>query len=214
MRPRIMARLLDVGVIPIVRVDTQDGALRIAEALLEGGMPTVEVTATVPGAPYVIETLRHRFPELLIGAGTILDGASARRAIDAGARYVISVGLVEDMIKTAHRYGAAAIPGVLTPTEAVRAMECGADALKLFPASAVGPSYLKALRAPLPQAVWCPTGGVALDNLVSWAAAGAAMVGVGGPLLQDAAQTGDHKGLTERARTYVKQWRRLTNESH
>lgn len=212
MKTAIMNRLLEVGVIPIVRVDSANMALRIAEALLEGGAGTVEITATVPGAPRVIESLGQRFPELLVGAGTVLDEATARAAIDAGARYVISVGTLPAMIRTAHRYGVPALPGILTPTEAVAALEAGADALKLFPASAVGPAYLKALRAPLPQAVWCPTGGVNLENLGEWVAAGASLVGVGSPLLQDVARTRDFAALAHRTRTWMDEWRRLRSE--
>lgn len=209
MRPQITASLLDIGVIPIVRVHSSDMALRIAEALLEGGARTVEITATVPGAPRVIEALSQRFPELLVGAGTILDEASGRAVIDAGARYLITVGTIGEVITVAHRYGLPAIPGVLTPTEAVLALNLGADVLKLFPASTVGPSYLKALRGPLPQAIWCPTGGVDLENLGEWMAAGASLVGVGSPLLQDVAKTNDMAALSRRTRTFVDEWARL-----
>src|SRR5690606_31799538 len=139
----------------------------------------------VPGAPKVIAALRDKFPDLLVGAGTVLDEAAARAAVDAGAQYVVSPGFSPAVIRAAHRFGIPAMPGVLTPTEAVAALEAGADVLKLFPASTVGPSYLKALRAPLPQAIWCPSGGVDLDNMESWVKAGAHMVGVGSPLLGD-----------------------------
>ncbi|NLN29300.1 MAG: bifunctional 4-hydroxy-2-oxoglutarate aldolase/2-dehydro-3-deoxy-phosphogluconate aldolase [Firmicutes bacterium] len=212
MRSKVISRLLEVGVIPIVRVDSADAALRIAEALVEGGSGTVEIAATVPGAFKVIEALTRRFPELFVGAGTVLDASSVRAAVDAGARYIISVGILEDVVRAAHRYGAAAIPGVFTPTEAVRALECGADALKLFPASVLGPGYLKALRAPLPQAVWCPTGGVSLENLRDWIAAGASMVGVGSPLLQDVARTQDWAGLTRRMKSWTQMWERCKGE--
>lgn len=214
MKASIMARLLGAGVIPIVRVDSEDTALRVAEALLEGGAGTVEITATVPGANRVIEALNRRFPELLIGAGTILDEATARAAIEAGALYIISVGLIRDVISTAHRYGIPALPGVLTPTEVVSALEAGADALKLFPAAAVGPAYLRALRAPLPQAVWCPTGGVDLASLGEWVAAGASLVGVGSPLLQDVVRTNDFEALVTRTRAWVDAWQRLRSEVH
>lgn len=209
MRPQITARLLDIGLIPIVRVDSEETALRIAKALLEGGAQTAEITFTVPRATRVIESLRNEFPELLVGAGTILDAASARAAVDSGAQYLISAGLVTEMVTTAHRYGIPAIPGVLTPTEAIRALEAGADVLKLFPASTVGPAYLKALRGPLPQAVWCPTGGVSFDNLADWIDAGASLIGIGGPLQQDVARTGDFGALAERARLFMEEWHRL-----
>lgn len=212
MKTAIMNQLLAVGVIPIVRVNDADLALRIADALLEGGAGTIEITATVPGAPRVIESLTKRFPDLLVGAGTILEETDARKAIDAGARYLVTVAMLPAVIKTAHRYGLPALPGVFTPTEAVAALEAGADALKLFPASAVGPAYLKALRAPLPQAVWCPVGGVELENLGQWVTAGASLVGVGSPLLQDVARTRDFAALARRMRAWVDEWRRVQAE--
>lgn len=205
-RATVVQKMIDVGVVPIVRVNSEETALRVSEALLEGGVRTIEVTFTVPGATRVISALRDRYPELLVGAGTVCDAATARQAVDAGAQYLLSLGLVPEMVETAHRYGLPAVPGVLTPTEALRGLELGADILKLFPASLGGPGYLKALRAPLPQATWCPTGGVALENLRDWAQAGAAMVGVGGPLLKDVVQTGDYRGLTERAKQFIEGW--------
>lgn len=209
MRVSILNTLFATGVIPVVRAESTDAAVRVSEALLEGGMSSIEITFTVPGATRVIDTLRQRYPDLLVGAGTILDEATARAAVNAGAHYLVSVGIVRGMIETAHRYGLPAFPGVYTPTEAVQALSLGADVLKLFPASSGGPSHLAALRAPLPQAYWCPTGGIGLDNLADWVKAGADLVGIGSPLLQDAVQTGDMQGLTERARRWVAQWRRL-----
>lgn len=209
MKASILNRLLETGVMPVVRVDSADLALRVAEALLEGGAGTVEITATVPGSPRVIEALSQRFPELLVGAGTIWDAASARAAIDAGARYIVSAGLVPEVIATAHRYGVPAMPGVMTPTEAAQALAAGADVLKLFPASLLGPSYLKALRGPLPHALWCPTGGVQLGNLAEWVAAGVSMVGIGSPLLQDVAKTRDFAALAQRMRQWNEAWRGL-----
>jgi len=205
----IVNRLLAIGVMPIVRVDSADTALRIAEALLEGGAGTVEITATVPRSPQVIEALSRRYPELLVGAGTIWDAAAARAAIDAGARYIVSAGLMPDVIAVAHRYGVPVIPGVFTPTEAAQALAAGADVLKLFPASVVGPGYLKALRGPLPQALWCPTGGVQLDNLADWVAAGASMAGIGSPLLRDVVKTGDYAALAGRVRQWMAAWQAL-----
>ena len=204
-----LQRLLEIGVIPVVRADSQETALRIADALLEGGAGTIEITATVPGSPRVIEALCQRFPELLVGAGTIWDEASARAAIDAGARYIVSAGLSLDVIATANRYGVPVIPGILTPTEAAQALAAGADVLKLFPAGAVGPAYLKALRGPLPQALWCPSGGVQVDDLREWVEAGASMVGAASPLMQDVVKTHDYAALTQRMRRWVEEWRRV-----
>ncbi|MBO8140766.1 MAG: bifunctional 4-hydroxy-2-oxoglutarate aldolase/2-dehydro-3-deoxy-phosphogluconate aldolase [Firmicutes bacterium] len=207
MKARVLDALFRIGIIPIVRVASEEMAVRISGVLLEAGMGTVEIPFTNPAAPRIIEALRKRYPDAIIGAGTILDEASARAAVNAGAQYMISAGLVGSMIKTAHRYGLPAIPGVMTPTEAVLALEQGADVLKLFPASALGPSYLKALRAPLPQARWCPTGGVDSTNLHEWVNAGADLVGVGSPLLKDVSSTGDFSALAKRARRFVETWR-------
>lgn len=204
-----MAQLAEIGVIPVIRVDSEELALKISEAILAGGARTVEITFSVPGAPKVISALRHRFSELIVGAGTVLDEPGVRAAIDAGAQYIVSPGLSPGVVHAAHRFGLPVMPGVMTPTEAVQALELGADVLKLFPASALGPGYLKALRAPLPQAVWCPTGGVDLDNLEGWVSSGADMVGVGSPLLRDVATSGDMAALTARTRRFVEEWARL-----
>lgn len=201
-------KLRNIGIIPVLRAPSPDDGLRVAEALLEAGFGTVEVTFTVPDAPRVIEILRTRHPDLLVGAGTVLSAEAARTAADAGARYLVSVGVVSDMIGEARRRGLPAFAGVFTPTEAVQALTLGADVLKLFPASTGGPAHLAALRGPLPDAVWCPTGGVDLDNIEAWVRAGAALVGVGGPLLQDAVGTGDMAGLQRRARQFLLAWRR------
>lgn len=209
MKPLTLQRLLEIGVIPVVRADSPETALRITDALLEGGARTIEITATVPGSPKVIETLSRRFPDMLIGAGTIWDEASARAAIDAGARYIVTAGLVPAVIATAKRYGLPVIPGILTATEAAQALAAGADVLKLFPAGVVGPAYLKAMRGPLPQALWCPSGGVQVTDLAQWVAAGASLVGAASSLIQDVSQTQDYAALTQRMRHWMEEWQRL-----
>ena len=209
MKPLTLQRLLEIGVIPVVRADSPETALRITDALLEGGARTIEITATVPGSPKVIETLSRRFPDMLIGAGTIWDEASARAAIDAGARYIVTAGLVPAVIATAKRYGLPVIPGILTATEAAQALAAGADVLKLFPAGVVGPAYLKAMRGPLPQALLCPSGGVQVTDLAQWVAAGASLVGAASSLIQDVSQTQDYAALTQRMRHWMEEWQRL-----
>ncbi len=204
-----LQRLAAIGIVPVVRVKRRDTALRLVEALLEGGLEAIEITFTVQGAPDVIAAVSEKFPEVLVGAGTVLNEGAAASAIAAGARFIVSPATVEPVIRAARRAVVPVIPGVLTPTEAVRALELGADALKLFPASTVGPSYLKALRAVLPGVVWCPTGGIELDSLGQWLQAGAAFVGVGSPLLGDVETSGDYAGVTARARAYVNRVREL-----
>lgn len=200
---QVLDRLQRIGVIPVIRVQDPDVAWKVGAALMEGGVGTLEVTFTVPGAAQVIERLRRQHPDLLVGAGTVLDEATARAAVAAGAHYLVSVGTFEPVLRTGHRYGLLVVPGVMTPTEAVTALELGATMLKLFPASVLGPEYLKALRAPLPQALWCPTGGISLENVRAWFEAGASVVGVGGPLLRDVERSGDYAGLTARAQAFV-----------
>lgn len=205
----VLERLSKIGIVPVVRVRQRETALRLVEALLAGGLEAIEITFTVQGAPEVIAAVSQRFPEVLVGAGTVLDEAAARAAVEAGARFVVSPGTVEPVVRAARRAGVAVMPGVLTPTEALRALELGADALKLFPASAVGPGYLKAVRAVLPGVIWCPTGGIDLESLGDWLRAGAAFVGVGSPLLGDVEVSGDYRAVTERARLYVDRLREL-----
>lgn len=205
----VLERLSTIGIVPVVRVRQRETALRLVEALLAGGLEAIEITFTVQGAPEVIAAVSQRFPEVLVGAGTVLDEAAARAAVEAGARFVVSPGTVEPVVRAARRTGVAVMPGVLTPTEALRALELGADALKLFPASAVGPGYLKAVRAVLPGVIWCPTGGIDLESLGDWLRAGAAFVGVGSPLLGDVEVSGDYRAVTERARLYVDRLREL-----
>ncbi|HEY8487392.1 MAG TPA: bifunctional 4-hydroxy-2-oxoglutarate aldolase/2-dehydro-3-deoxy-phosphogluconate aldolase [Limnochordales bacterium] len=204
----VEAQLVAAGVVPVVRLGERELALRVAQALAGGGMQTVEVTFTVPQAEAIIAALRRDYPHLLVGAGTVRDRAEAARALRAGAHYLVSPGLVAEVLDEARRAGVLAIPGVLTPSEALQAVAAGCRLLKLFPASAVGPAYLKALRAVLPDGVaFCPTGGVELEHLPAWAEAGASLVGVGGPLLGDVERTGDLAGLARRAQAFLEAWR-------
>lgn len=174
-----LARHKAVG---IVRSDTPEAALDAATALLDAGLRVVEVALTTPGALDVIGELSSSRPEALIGAGTVLDATSCRLAVLAGARFVVAPSLDPDTMRTARRYGAASLPGVGSPTEALTAMEEGADAVKLFPASAFGPSYIREVRAALPQLPFVPTGGVGVDDVRSWLDAGAVAVGLGSAL--------------------------------
>jgi 2-dehydro-3-deoxyphosphogluconate aldolase/(4S)-4-hydroxy-2-oxoglutarate aldolase len=150
--------------------------------LVDAGLDVIELPLTMPGALRAIETLAARRPGALVGAGTVLDEASARAAILAGARFLVSPGLDRGVVATAHRYGAAALPGVQTPTEMADALAMGADLLKVFPAGQLGPGFVKAVAAPLPQAPLVPTGGVSAGNAGEWLDAGAVALGVGGAL--------------------------------
>ncbi|MER6139730.1 bifunctional 4-hydroxy-2-oxoglutarate aldolase/2-dehydro-3-deoxy-phosphogluconate aldolase [Streptomyces sparsogenes] len=172
-------------VFAIIRSDSYDHAAAAADTLLSAGLTTVEFSLTTPFALEAVTTLvREVGDDAVIGAGTVLDAASARMAVDAGARFLVSPSLDPEVIRTGHRYGLPVFPGVATPTEMVRAMELGADALKLFPASAHSPRWVKDVRAALPQAALLPTGGVTLADAPEWIAAGAVACGMGSALTE------------------------------
>lgn len=172
----------------IVRTSGPEEAVRAAGAVLDAGLDAVEVALTSPHALDAIGELTAARPDAFIGAGTVLDAPAARSAVEAGARFLVSPSLHPEVIRTGHRYGVPVLPGVSTPTEMVRALEEGADALKLFPASAVRPSWIQDVRAALPQAPLIPTGGVTLDNAPDWIAAGAVACGMGSALTSGGAE--------------------------
>lgn len=199
----IFQAILERRMVAIVRAGTADAALQMAEACIAGGITALEVAFTTPDTLEVIKTLRQRHgPGVLLGAGTVLDPETARLAILAGARFIISPGVNPDTIRLCQRYQVLSMPGVMTPTEIVTALEAGADIIKIFPAEVFGPSYIKALRAPLPQAPLMPTGGVSVDNLADWFENGALAVGIGSSLTGPAAD-GDYRAVTVRARAFV-----------
>jgi 2-dehydro-3-deoxyphosphogluconate aldolase/(4S)-4-hydroxy-2-oxoglutarate aldolase len=177
-------RIKDAGVIPVVRAPSAAAAVTLAEAVIAGGLPVLEVALTVPDAPRVIGQLADACgDEVLIGAGSVLDLAAARDCIAAGARFIVSPALKPDLIAQCHKQGIAVIPGALTPTEVAQAWAAGADLVKVFPVSALGGAgYIRALKAPMPHLDLMPTGGVTLASLPEYFAAGAAAVGAGSEL--------------------------------
>lgn len=177
-RWEVLSELAEQKVFGIVRAVDADSARATAEAMVRAGLRTLEVALTTPGGLAVIEEFSGR-PGITVGAGTVLDAATARLAVLAGARFLVSPSLHPEVISTAHRYGVAALPGAATPTEIVTALECGADAVKLFPASALGPRWLADVRAAVPQAPIVPTGGVRVDDVPAWIEAGAVACGMG-----------------------------------
>ncbi|WP_336216064.1 bifunctional 4-hydroxy-2-oxoglutarate aldolase/2-dehydro-3-deoxy-phosphogluconate aldolase [Nonomuraea sp. LPB2021202275-12-8] len=182
-RWEIMSQIAEQRVIGIVRTATPAQAVEPVRDMLAAGLRTVEVALTTPDALTAIREIVAAAPaDALIGAGTVLDAAAAGAAIEAGARFLVSPSLHADVIRTGHRHGVAVIPGVATPTEIVRGLELGADALKLFPASGWSPSWLKDVRAALPQAPIVPTGGISVDSAPHWIAAGAVACGMGSAL--------------------------------
>ncbi|HOL16918.1 MAG TPA: bifunctional 2-keto-4-hydroxyglutarate aldolase/2-keto-3-deoxy-6-phosphogluconate aldolase [Bacillota bacterium] len=199
-----MQRIIDTGVIAVIRANSSEEALKIAEAVRSGGIDIIEITFTVPGALDVIKDLKRAYPgeEILLGAGTVLDAEAARLALLAGAEFVVSPVFNPEMVRLCNRYQKISMPGCTSITEMVQAMEAGADVIKLFPGSAFGPSIVKAIKGPLPQVVIIPTGGVSLDNVQEWIKNGCIAVGVGGELTKGAAK-GDFAAVQEQARLFV-----------
>jgi 2-dehydro-3-deoxyphosphogluconate aldolase / (4S)-4-hydroxy-2-oxoglutarate aldolase len=205
-RTEVLRRIRDTGLIPVVRAESADLAMRAVAALKAGGLDVLEVTMTVPGAIEVIRTLAGEHGTgTLIGAGTVLDPETARACIQAGAQFIVSPALNEETIEFCREQDVAIFPGALTPTEVVRAWKAGADAVKVFPAGAVGgASYLKALKAPFPQIELIPTGGVSLKTAADFIKAGAMALGVGADLVDTGAlREGNTALITERARQFL-----------
>ena len=211
----IMSKILKTGVIAIVRLSNAGSLEKVADAIQEGGIDVIEFTMTTPGALGILETATKKFGErVVLGAGTVLDPESARAAILAGAKFIVSPSLNGKTIELCHRYGVVAVPGVLSPTEIVTALELGADLIKVFPASLGGPDYIKALRGPLPQAPLVPTGGVEVENAGAFVRAGAVAVAVGGSLVNaKLVADGDFARMTEMARRLVEAVQRARLEA-
>jgi len=204
MKLAVLSRVLESGLVAIVRTESSEQAARIAEACAEGGVVALEVTFTVPGATGVIESLakRYKADQMSIGAGTVLDPETARIALLVGAQFLVSPALNPDTARLANRYQIPYMPGVATPREVIEALECGCEILKVFPGETLGPAFIKAVMAPLPQASLMPTGGVSIENVGTWIAAGAVAVGVGGNLTAGA-KTGDYASITALAKRFL-----------
>ena len=206
-KAEVIQTIRDVGIIPVVRAQSADEAMVAIDAIRAGGISLLEITMTVPGAVGVIEQVSQRYgAEALVGAGTVLDGETARACILAGAQFVVSPSLDLETIAVCRRYGIAVMPGALTPTEVVHAWSAGADFVKVFPSGAMGgASYIKSLKAPLPQIELVPTGGVSLKTAADFIKAGATALGVGADLVDvKAIREGQQKVITERAREFVR----------
>ncbi len=189
------AAIADARCIGILRAGSAAAAAAAGRALVQGGVTVIEVAFTTPGAPDAIAELRAACPGALVGAGTVLDAAAAFAAVQAGARFLVSPLVSEEVLRAGHRHGVAVIPGAATPTEINAAMELGADAVKLFPAGPLGIGYLRAIAAAMPQVPFVPTGGIGVQDAPQWLGAGAIAVGIGGDLTR-----GDPAAVTGRAR--------------
>jgi 2-dehydro-3-deoxyphosphogluconate aldolase / (4S)-4-hydroxy-2-oxoglutarate aldolase len=180
---RVLEAILRARVVPIIRTTSAAWARDVAEILAGSNLGIIEVTFTVPDASAVISALRLRFPDILIGAGTVTDAETAERAIAAGAQFLLSPALSPEMVRVARRAGVLAVPGAYTPTEVLSALNGGAELVKIFPAESGGPAHIRAILAPLPHARLLPTGGVRPETAGEWLAAGAVAVGIGSALV-------------------------------
>jgi 2-dehydro-3-deoxyphosphogluconate aldolase/(4S)-4-hydroxy-2-oxoglutarate aldolase len=197
-------QLKEAGALGIIRVDQAEDLVHIAQALQEGGLDCIEITMTTPGALRAIEEASGKLTGVLMGAGTVLDAATARQAILAGAEFLVTPTVELDVIETARRYGKVVIAGAMTPTEILTAWEAGADMVKVFPANILGPGYLKAVHGPLPQIPLVPTGGVTAKTAGEFIRAGAAVVCAGSWLVdKKAVAEGRYEVLTARARELI-----------
>lgn len=208
-----LRRIEESGIVAVVRAETPEQALQIAEAVKNGGLEAIEITMTVPGAIDVIKELVKAYPnkEILIGAGTVLDSETARACLLAGAEYIVSPGTDLEVIKLCNRYQKIIMPGVMSVTEVIKAMEAGADVLKVFPATLFGPKIIKAIKGPLPQAPLLPTGGVNIDNVADWIKAGSFAVGAGSALTAGAKRN-DFEEVTQTAREFIKRIKKAREE--
>jgi len=204
-RTDVTATIEHLGVVAIIRVQDPSSVRGVVDALFEGGVRALEVTMTVPRAIELIAELAPTIPaDFLLGAGTLVDAETTRRAVNAGAQFIVSPVFRPEVIAAAHEGGVPVMPGCFSPTEILGAWDAGADLVKVFPATSVGPSYLKDVHGPLPHVKLVPTGGVSIDNVGDWLRAGAAAVGVGSALL-DAKAIAAHNfaPIVENARRMV-----------
>ncbi len=204
-KTQIINKIEETGLVPVVRASSADEAMRVIDAIKEGGVSVLEITMTVPGAVKVIEEVVKKFgAEATVGAGTVLDPETARACILAGAQFVVSPALNLDTIALCRRYSVPVMPGALTPTEVVTAWQAGADFVKVFPCGSMGgASYIKNLKGPLPHIKFIPTGGVSLKTAADFIKAGSSALGVGTDLVDvKAIRAGEAHVVTERAKQF------------
>lgn len=199
-RPPIIPALLESGVVAVLRADAPDHLEDAANALFRAGVVCLELTMTTPGALEWLSRLRRSLPsDAVLGMGSVTTPEQARLAIDGGAQFIVSPGVCRDVVAATVKAGVGAYPGAWTPTEVLSAWTSGASAVKLFPAAIGGPAHLRQLAGPLPDIPLIPTGGVGIDAIAQYVAAGAVAVGLGGPLMGDALSGGSYAELEQRA---------------
>ena len=214
-RADTVSRIEACGVVAVIRLQDGSRLRAVVDALAAGGITSLEVTMTVPRAIELIGEIAPKLPPgFLIGAGTVVDADTARAAVHAGARFIVGPVFRPAVIEAAHAAGAAAMPGCFSPTEILAAWEAGADLVKVFPATALGPVYFKDLHGPLPQVRLMPTGGVSLENAGDWIRAGAVAIGVGGALVDPKlVAAGNYDGITARAKRFIERVRTARESS-
>ena len=204
-KEQLYKTVADAGVVAVIRAQSKDQLLEIGKALLDGGVPAIEVTMSTPKAIAGIEMLADKYGDhAVVGVGTVVDAATCADAIHAGAQFVVSPAFDPEIVATTKRYGKISIPGAFTPTEILRAWTAGADVVKVFPSTTLGPGYFRDVLAPLPQIRLTPTGGVDQKNVGEWIKAGAVFVGAGSSLVtKDAMAKGDWESITGNAKAFV-----------
>ncbi|CAI9395186.1 KHG/KDPG aldolase [Bacillus sp. T2.9-1] len=200
----VLAKMKEEKIVAVIRAQNVDQGLLVSEAIRQGGIKFLELTMTIPGALDVIKKLADKYAgeDVIVGAGTVLDPETARLAILAGAKFIVGPNLSPEVITICHRYRVAVMPGVMSPTEALTAIELGADVIKVFPGGAFGPSIVKDFKGPLPQGNFMPSGGVTVENAADWIKNGAYAIGTGSSLTKGAS-SGDYEAVTHEAERFV-----------
>ncbi len=213
---KLVQQIHQEGVVAVLRGETPEEAVRMAEQAIAGGIKVIEITMTIPFALEAIETLSKRYSSYtphdderfaIIGVGTVLDPETARAAILSGAEFVVGPSLNPETVTLCNRYRVPVMPGVMTIQEIQKALELGVDIVKLFPGNLYSPSMISAIKGPLPQANVMPTGGVSLENLADWIKAGAVAVGIGSDLTKEAVKTGDYTLIAKKAQQYIRAYK-------
>lgn len=204
-KQEVRAIIERIGIVPVIRASSPEEARFAADCVLKGGVPIVEITMTVPGALEVIRELAKTMPEVLVGAGTVLDAESARQCADAGAQFLVTPGFDAPTVAAARTLDLLTMAGALTPTEIMAALKSGADFVKVFPCGSLGgPKYIQALRGPFPRVAFVPTGGVNLETAADYIRAGASALGVGGEMIaKDALKARDGDAISKLAAVFV-----------
>ncbi|MDX8045168.1 bifunctional 2-keto-4-hydroxyglutarate aldolase/2-keto-3-deoxy-6-phosphogluconate aldolase [Gracilibacillus sp. S3-1-1] len=209
---QVLRNVQQQKVVAVIRTESTEQAIHVADACIAGGMKIIELTYSIPNAERAIEELQMKYQsdqEVIIGAGTVLDAYTARQAIFAGASFIVGPSFDKETAKLCNLYQIPYLPGCLTVTEIKEAMESGVDVVKIFPGASIDPSFIKAVHGPVPQANMMPTGGVSLDNIDKWLKNGAIAVGIGGNLVAPAKE-GNYQKITELANAYISRAKGVT----